>query len=259
MNNGADGEAVLFLLVECYPNALVEVDGEGRTPVDLLERVGKGRAGGGAGGGNMRRGKKGGESIMYFMRRQMMLQQEQAKRTRERRGVFGVGDTDEGIGAVGTPPAAAIAGAPSSDMDADDQREERSVAAAARARVAEEKALAAKRALEAAAAGTAAALVSGARECTLSLASCVGRWGGLCADTLDGRSPPVSVRMRDGSQLVERYEGRQRQHAHDRRYHADGAERGIEDVALAQIDGEHSVRCLGQHAHLDMHNFGKRT
>ncbi len=104
VNNGADGEAVLFLLVECYPNALVEVDAEGRTPVDLLERVGKGRAGGGAGGGGGgRRGKKGGESIMYFMRRQMMLQQDQAKRTRD------------------------------SDIVGDDQREERSITAAARA------------------------------------------------------------------------------------------------------------------------------
>ena len=137
VNNGADGEAVLFLLVECYPNALVEVDGEGRTPVDLLERVGKGRAGGGAGGGNIRRGKKGGESIMYFMRRQMMLQQDQAKRIRERRGVLGarVDDTDQGVGAARDLSAAAIAGAAStsSDIDGDDQREERSITAAARA------------------------------------------------------------------------------------------------------------------------------
>jgi chromosome segregation ATPase len=125
VNNGADGEAVLFALVECYPDALVEVDGEGRTPVDLLERVGKGRIGGADAG--RRRGKKSGESIMYFMRRQQMLQQEQANR----RGVLGVDDTDEGIGRCGNP-SAAIVEAASAAMDEDDQREERSVTTAAR-------------------------------------------------------------------------------------------------------------------------------
>ena len=95
VNNGADGEAVLFALVESYPDALVEVDVEGRTPVDLLERVGKGRSSstsGGAGGGG-RRGNKSGESIMYFMRRQMMLQQEQAKSTRVPGVEDGIGQT----------------------------------------------------------------------------------------------------------------------------------------------------------------------
>ena len=132
VNNGADGEAVLFALVESYPDALVEVDGEGRTPVDLLERVGKGRSsstsGGAGGGGGGRRGNKNGESIMYFMRRQMMLQQEQAKRTR----APGVEDThDGGIGQIDRS-AAAIFEAASTDVDGDDQREERSVTAAAR-------------------------------------------------------------------------------------------------------------------------------
>ena len=128
VNNGADGEAVLFALVESYPDALVQVDGEGRTPVDLLERVGKGRSsnsssGGGAGGGG-RRGNKSGESIMYFMRRQMMLQQEQAKRTR----VPGVQDThDGGIGQIYRTSSAIVQAASN-----DDQREERSVTAAAR-------------------------------------------------------------------------------------------------------------------------------
>lgn len=130
VNNGADGEAALFALVESYPDALLEVDGEGRTPVDLLERVGKGRSGstsGGAGGGG-RRGNKSGESIMYFMRRQMMLQQEQAKRTR----VPGVEDThDGGIGQIGRTSSAIVEDT-SNDVDGDDQREERSVTAAAR-------------------------------------------------------------------------------------------------------------------------------
>ena len=62
--------------------------------------------------------------------------------------------------------------------------------------------------LEADAAGPAAPLVSGGCECTLSLPSCLGRWGGLCAESLDGRSPPVSVRMRGGSQLVDRFSSR---------------------------------------------------
>ena len=75
VNSGVNGEGVIFALIECYPEALVEADAEGRTPIEILERIGKGRS-----------PRARNESIVYFMRRQMMMQQEM-RNNRERTGL----------------------------------------------------------------------------------------------------------------------------------------------------------------------------
>ena len=71
--NGTEGEGVLFALVDCYPDALLERDEAGRLPADILE----GLQGGGRGRGGTATWR--GESIMYFMRRRMLAQEERRK------------------------------------------------------------------------------------------------------------------------------------------------------------------------------------